>query len=299
MYTWLEGATPRSSADAVPLLILAKDLLRRLVSKEITFFDDRAGVLEARVLQLESNLAEAKHAVDNFDATRTKERQELQQHFEARLVQLNADWQKRFGECVKKLTPLAIRNAMLQSRVRKQTQRWQDVLAEPPEEVIERWAVQEKIKALRILLEKDKVNFFLPEDFAETIKFSETSMVHWCQLFLKRFEHKYSGSAALLQMVCDVFFSSKELLAQKIIAWYKAAETDLDEDARTALTSENVEKSENAEILQMRKDLLDGTRDIWDFAAQLLQVPCHTQIGPGFYQSKNRACRYRVSLSVL
>ena len=99
--------------------------------------------------------------------------------------------------------------------------------------------------------------------------------------------------------MCDVFFSSKELLAQKIIAWYKAAETDLDEDARTALTSENVEKSENAEILQMRKDLLDGTRDIWDFAAQLLQVPCHTQIGPGFYQSKNRACRYRVSLSVL
>jgi len=52
LYTWLEGATPRSSADAVPLLILAKDLLRRLVSKEITFFDDRAGVLEARVRHL-------------------------------------------------------------------------------------------------------------------------------------------------------------------------------------------------------------------------------------------------------
>ena len=57
-------ATPRSSADAVPLLILAKDLLRRLVSKEITFFDDRAGVLEARVRQLESNLAEAAARVE-------------------------------------------------------------------------------------------------------------------------------------------------------------------------------------------------------------------------------------------
>ena len=49
---------------------------------------------------------------------------ELQQQYEARLAQLNADWQKRFGQCVKKLTPLALKNATLQSRVKQHTQRW-------------------------------------------------------------------------------------------------------------------------------------------------------------------------------
>jgi hypothetical protein len=226
--------------------------------------------------QLESDLAEARHTVDNFDAIRAKEGQELQQQYEARLAQLNADWQKRFGQCVKKLTPLALRNATLQSRVRQQTQRWRDVLAETPGQVIDRWSVQQKISALRSLLEQDKVNFFLPDDFAQNVKFSERSMVHWCQLFLMRFEHKYSGSAALLQMVCDVFRSSKEVLARKILVWYNAAETSLDEDVKTALDAENVEKSQNPEILQMRNDLLNGQRDIWDFAAQLLQVSRHT-----------------------
>lgn len=98
-------------------------------------------------------------------------------------------------------------------------------------------------------------------------------MMRWCKLFMHHFEVKYSGTATLLQTVCDVFGSSKTSLARKVISWYNCAESRLDDEAIGALSADAVEETPNSEILLMRNDLLEGNRDIWDIAAQLLQVP--------------------------
>jgi hypothetical protein len=45
-----------------------------------------------------------------------------------------------------------------------------------------------------------KVNFWLPEDFAATVEFSESSMIQWSQLFWNHLETEYSGSATMLQV---------------------------------------------------------------------------------------------------
>lgn len=111
-----------------------------------------------------------------------------------------------------------------------------------PEQIIHRWDIETRVKALKILLEMDKVNFWLPEDFAATVKFPQTSMIAWCQNFLTHFEEKYSGSAELLQVVCDIFRTSKETLALKIIFWYILAQTHLDDETLAVLSTEKVEK---------------------------------------------------------
>ena len=118
----------------------------------------------------------------------------------------------------------------------------------------------------------DKVSFFLDDDFATTLKFSEASMVRWSKLFMQHFEVKYSGTATLLQTVCDVFCANKSTLARKVMSWYNSGETRLEDEAIRALSLDAVAASANSEILLMRNDLLEGNRDIWDIAAQLLQV---------------------------
>jgi hypothetical protein len=139
--------------------------------------------------------------------------------------------------------------------------------------VILRWNTNQRVEALKTLLEMDKVNFFLEDDFAATLKFSEPSMVRWCKLFIHHLEVKYSGTATMLQMICDIFDASKLTLARKVVAWYNSAESRLEDETIAALSSDAVQGTENSEIFLMRNDLLEGVRDIWDIAAQLLQVP--------------------------
>lgn len=67
---WLNCVLPRSNADAVPLLILAKDLLRRLVTKQGMWVETRAGKCEERIEQLEHDLAIAQRIIAKYEEQR-------------------------------------------------------------------------------------------------------------------------------------------------------------------------------------------------------------------------------------
>lgn len=132
---WLDQTAPRSAADAVPLFILAKDLLRRLVSREITWDRSRVAQLESKVAKLEDELGDARYTIQEYEVIKREEMLIQRRAHEKEIADAKAEFQARFRGCVKKLTPLALKNGMLQSRVKGYQMRWREALNESPAQV--------------------------------------------------------------------------------------------------------------------------------------------------------------------
>ena len=132
---WLDQTAPRSAADAVPLFILAKDLLRRLVSREITWDRSRVAQLESKVVKLEDELGDARYTIQEYEVIKREEMLIQKRAHAKEIADAKAEFQARFRGCVKKLTPLALKNGMLQSRVKGYQMRWREALNESPAQV--------------------------------------------------------------------------------------------------------------------------------------------------------------------
>ena len=154
---WLDQTAPRSAADAVPLLILAKDLLRRLVSQEVKWDHSHVTELERRVGELEAELREAQSLIKEYDARKHDEILLKQQEWQRELAQAKAEFRERFRACVKKLTPLALKNGMLQSRVQEFKRRWRDAIDEIPAQVDALLFSHNNLPLLHLLLEADRL----------------------------------------------------------------------------------------------------------------------------------------------
>lgn len=280
---WLTEVEPRTYTDAGVILLLAKDILRRLVKKELLFFDSQRSKNEAKIKFLQGKLDTINNAHSKEIAKFELAMENLGRRHIKELNEVRAETSKRISMAKRDAVALKMKNISLQAKVDKVKHFWRDVQSVAPMEQMRQWTQEQKIEVLKALLEQDRVNFHLPEDFSLNCAISDSSMIHWCQQYLKALESKHAGTGVWLQLVCDVFMTNPPYFPKRVLAWYRNgnpeglspedrdALTQLDEKLKGKPAKESVGDVTTLQV--MRQDLHTGKQSIWDLASFLLQVP--------------------------
>lgn len=279
---WLTEVEPRTYTDAGVILLLAKDILRRLVKKELLFFDSQRSKNEAKIKFLQGKLDTINNAHSKEIAKFELAMENLGRRHIKELNEVRAETSKRISMAKRDAVALKMKNISLQAKVDKVKHFWRDVQSVAPMEQMRQWTQEQKIEVLKALLEQDRVNFHLPEDFSLNCAISDSSMIHWCQQYLKALESKHAGTGVWLQLVCDVFMTNPPYFPKRVLAWYRNgnpeglspedrdALTQLDEKLKGKPAKESVGDVTTLQV--MRQDLHTGKQSIWDLASFLLQV---------------------------